>query len=66
MVIQIVGYDILCILRFVSIIPMSDRPSRLQDKAVFLLKEKGMARLAELAEAGITAATISRMVGLRA
>jgi predicted transcriptional regulator of viral defense system len=32
-----------------------------QDRAVSLLKERGMARLSELTKAGITAATVSRM-----
>jgi hypothetical protein len=32
-----------------------------QDRALALLREQGMARLSELAKAGITAATISRM-----
>lgn len=40
---------------------MTYRPIRQQDKAISLLKQRGMARLSELARAGITGATISRM-----
>jgi predicted transcriptional regulator of viral defense system len=40
---------------------MTSAPTRQRDKAISLLKERGMARLSELARAGITAATISRM-----
>ena len=41
---------------------MPQKPERQQDRAVSLLKQRGMARLAELVEAGITAATVSRMM----
>jgi len=40
---------------------MTSGPIRQQDKAISLLKQRGMARLSELARAGITGATISRM-----
>jgi predicted transcriptional regulator of viral defense system len=40
---------------------MTSVPDRQQDRAVTLLKQKGMVRLSELADAGITAATVSRM-----
>jgi len=42
---------------------MSPRSRRQQDKAVSLLKRRGMVRLSELAKAGVTAATVSRMRG---
>jgi predicted transcriptional regulator of viral defense system len=41
--------------------PMPPRPARQQDQAVAMLKQQGMARLSELAKAGVTAATVSRM-----
>jgi hypothetical protein len=34
---------------------------RQQDRAIALLSKRGMARLSELTDAGITAATVSRM-----
>jgi predicted transcriptional regulator of viral defense system len=40
---------------------MPPRPARQQDQAVAMLKQQGMARLSELAKAGVTAATVSRM-----
>ena len=40
---------------------MTIRPARQQDRAISLLKQRGMARVSELARAGITGATISRM-----
>ena len=40
---------------------METAPSRQEDRAVTLLHERGMARLSEFLEGGITAATISRM-----
>ncbi len=40
---------------------MTSKLESLQDRALALLREKGMARLYELIGAGITAATISRM-----
>src|SRR5438132_180645 len=40
---------------------MTIRPARQQDRAISLLKQRGMARSSELARAGITGATISRM-----
>jgi predicted transcriptional regulator of viral defense system len=36
-------------------------PESQQDRAVSLLKQRGMARLSELTRAGVTAATVSRM-----
>ncbi len=36
-------------------------PESQQDRAVSLLRQKGMARLAELTKAGVTAATVVRM-----
>ena len=41
---------------------MPSKPERQQDRAVSLLKQQGMARLTELVEAGVTAATVSRMM----
>jgi predicted transcriptional regulator of viral defense system len=40
---------------------MIPEPSTQQDRALSLLKQKGMARLTELTGAGVTAATVSRM-----
>ena len=40
---------------------MTIRPARQQDRAISLLKQRGMARVSELARAGITGTTISRM-----
>jgi predicted transcriptional regulator of viral defense system len=40
---------------------MEKEPVRQEDRATSLLKERGMARLSEFLEEGITAATISRM-----
>src|SRR5450631_1369946 len=40
---------------------MGTSNNRQQDRAVSLLYERGMARMSEFIEAGITAATISRM-----
>ena len=40
---------------------MTSAPDRQQDRAVFLLKQRGMVRLSELTDAGVTAATVSRM-----
>src|ERR1039458_2364625 len=40
---------------------MTSRPNQ-QDKALSLLRQRGMARLSELAKAGVTAATMSRMM----
>ena len=40
---------------------MTSVPDRQQDRAVSLLKQRGMVRLSELAKAGVTAATVSRM-----
>jgi predicted transcriptional regulator of viral defense system len=40
---------------------METAPSRQEDRATTLLQERGMARLSEFLEEGITAATISRM-----
>jgi predicted transcriptional regulator of viral defense system len=40
---------------------MEKLPLRQQDRAVALLEQRGMARLAEFRAAGITAATVSRM-----
>src|SRR5580700_11168330 len=40
---------------------MPIRTNRQQDQAVALLKQRGMVRLSELTEAGVTAATVSRM-----
>jgi predicted transcriptional regulator of viral defense system len=40
---------------------MSSRPARQQDRAISLLAQRGMARFSEIACAGITGATISRM-----
>src|SRR5712691_7869245 len=40
---------------------MTVRPDRQQDRALALLKERGIARLSEFTKAGITATTISRM-----
>lgn len=39
----------------------AERPDRQQDRAVALLKQRGMVRLAEFRAKGITAATISRL-----
>jgi predicted transcriptional regulator of viral defense system len=41
---------------------MEPQPQRQQDRAILLLKQRGMLRLSELAEAGVTAATVSRMM----
>jgi predicted transcriptional regulator of viral defense system len=40
---------------------MTSAPNRQQDRAISLLKQRGIARLSELTDAGITAATVSRM-----
>lgn len=40
---------------------MTATSNRQQDRAILLLQQKGMARLSELREAGVTAATVSRM-----
>lgn len=40
---------------------MNTPQTRQQDRALSLLKQQGIARLSELTEAGITAATVSRM-----
>jgi predicted transcriptional regulator of viral defense system len=40
---------------------MTSAPDRQQDRAISLLKQRGIVRLSELTEAGITAATVSRM-----
>jgi predicted transcriptional regulator of viral defense system len=40
---------------------MTSTPDRQQDRAISLLKQRGIARLSELTDAGITAATVSRM-----
>ncbi len=40
---------------------MTAVPDRQQDRAISLLKQRGMARLSELTKAGVTAATVSRM-----
>jgi predicted transcriptional regulator of viral defense system len=40
---------------------MSSAPDRQQDRAIFLLKQRGIVRLSELTEAGITATAVSRM-----
>jgi predicted transcriptional regulator of viral defense system len=40
---------------------MISAPKSQQDRAISLLKQQGMARLSELREAGVTAATVSRM-----
>jgi predicted transcriptional regulator of viral defense system len=40
---------------------MTIRPARQQDRAISLLKQRGMARASELARAGITGTAISRM-----
>jgi predicted transcriptional regulator of viral defense system len=41
---------------------MSLEPGRQQDRALVLLRRQGMVRLSEFTKAGITAATLSRMV----
>jgi predicted transcriptional regulator of viral defense system len=41
---------------------MNSRPETQQDEAIALLRRQGMARLSELTRAGVTAATVSRMV----
>lgn len=41
--------------------PMIPAAHTQQDRALALLKQRGMARLSELTEAGVTAATVSRM-----
>jgi len=41
---------------------MISMPDRQQDRVIALLKEKGMVRFAEFADAGVTAAAVSRMV----
>lgn len=41
--------------------PMTSKADRQQDRAIALLSQRGMARLSELRDAGITAATVSRM-----
>jgi hypothetical protein len=43
------------------ILPMTSNAERQQDRAIALLSLNGMARLSELTDAGITAATVSRM-----
>jgi predicted transcriptional regulator of viral defense system len=43
------------------ILGMTSRPDTQQNRALSLLRQKGMARLSELTKAGITAATVSRM-----
>jgi predicted transcriptional regulator of viral defense system len=40
---------------------MTSKANRQQDRAIALLAQRGMARLSELTDVGITAATISRM-----
>jgi predicted transcriptional regulator of viral defense system len=40
---------------------MTSRPGTQQGRAISLLQKRGMARLSELTEAGITAATVSRV-----
>jgi predicted transcriptional regulator of viral defense system len=45
----------------IIVAPMRPPPSRQEDRAIALLQERGMARLSEFIEQGITAATISRM-----
>jgi predicted transcriptional regulator of viral defense system len=40
---------------------MSNQPNRQQDQALLMLKQRGMVRLSEFTEAGVTAATVSRM-----
>jgi predicted transcriptional regulator of viral defense system len=40
---------------------MASASARQQDRAISLLEQRGIARLCELTEAGITAATVSRM-----
>jgi predicted transcriptional regulator of viral defense system len=40
---------------------MTFAPERQQDRAISLLKQRGIVRLSELTDAGITAATVSRM-----
>ncbi len=40
---------------------MTTRPHRQQDKALSLLRQRGMVRLSELTKAGVTAAAVSRM-----
>ena len=41
---------------------MMNRPDSQQDQALSLLKQRGMVRLSELTKAGVTAATVSRMM----
>jgi predicted transcriptional regulator of viral defense system len=45
----------------IMIVFMKPTPSRHEDRAISLLQERGMARLHEFIEQGMTAATISRM-----
>ena len=40
---------------------MTSAPNRQQDRAISLLKQRGIVRLSELTDAGITAAAVSRM-----
>lgn len=40
---------------------MTPPPSTQQDRALALLKQRGMVRLSEFTAAGITAATVTRM-----
>jgi predicted transcriptional regulator of viral defense system len=40
---------------------MTSAPHSQQDRAISLLKQRGMARLSELTKAGVTATTVSRM-----
>src|SRR3954469_17022208 len=46
---------------YIMIPAMARSPETQQDRAIALLKERGMARLSELTAAGITAATVKRM-----
>jgi predicted transcriptional regulator of viral defense system len=56
-----VGYDISISDVSYHIWPMTSAPDRQQDRAISLLKQRGIVRLSELTEAGITATTVSRM-----
>ena len=59
--IRIVGYNLVVPDVLYHAVFMTSAPDRQQDRAISLLKQRGMLRLSELADAGITAATVSRL-----
>jgi predicted transcriptional regulator of viral defense system len=59
--IRIVGYKLDIYDVLYHILAMTAVPDRQQDRAVSLLKQRGIVRFSELTEAGVTATTVARM-----